>query len=316
VTQSDREMGRRRGIRRRLAVVLGAVLLIAAAVGALESFERGQAFLVRSYVRTERAWERYFPLDRGKRLVRGLDPLMFRIGLLRSVRVEVEPGISLLLDPADDISRTILISMASKWEPEVWAAISSGLSDGSVFLDVGAHIGYDSLRASVSVGKNGQVIAFEPNPNTLAILRANVAASRATNVIVEPIACTDTEQMLTLFDSTLGGNSGSSSLSQRNAGSITRPYTVRGRPIDDVVNELGLKRVDVLKADVEGAELLVLRGASQTLKRFHPKLILEVVPRQLKNMNASVEELESFVKALGYNATRSVDYKNREWTIQ
>jgi FkbM family methyltransferase len=147
------------------------------------------------------------------------------------------------------------------------------------------------------------------------MLRSNIAASGAHNVIVEPVACTDTEQTLTLFDSTPGGNSGSSSLSQRNAGTISRPFVVRGRRIDDVVAELGLTRVDVFKADVEGAELLVLRGAAQTLNRFHPKLILEVVPRQLANMNTSVAELESFIKALGYNTTRAVDYKNREWTV-
>jgi FkbM family methyltransferase len=148
------------------------------------------------------------------------------------------------------------------------------------------------------------------------ILRDNIAASDARNVIVQPIACTDTEQTLTLFDAPLGGNSGSSSLSRQNAGPFTRPYTVRGRPIDDVLPELGLTRVDVVKVDVEGAELLVLRGAARTLRRFHPKLVVEVVPRQLESMGTSVEELESFVGSLGYRAPRAVDYKNREWTFR
>ncbi len=229
--------------------------------------------------------------------------------------MEIEPGVSLLLDPADDVSRTLLISMKNQWEPEVWDAISSGLSPGAVFLDVGAYIGYDSLKASLKVGEGGRVVAFEPNPNTLTILRANIAASGAGNIIVQPIACTDTEQTLVLYDATLGGNSGSSSLSEENAGSMARPYTVRGRPIDAVVRELALNRVDVLKADVEGAELLVLRGAAQTLQRFHPKLILEVVPGQLASMNTSVDELESFVTSLGYNAVHTVDYKNKEYTL-
>lgn len=305
---------KRRRIPRARLFALGALAVIAG-LSALQLFDRGRVVTVRSYVRAERAWAKYFPVSAGKPLLRRVEPLLFRTGVLRPVRVEVEPGVSLLLDPEDDISRTILVSLAGRWEPEVWAAISSGLSEGSVMFDVGAHVGYDTLKASVRVGDKGRVVAFEPNPNTVTMLRSNIAASGAHNVIVEPIACTDAEQMLTLFDATPGGNSGSSSLSQRNAGTISRPYVVRGRRIDDVVAELGLTRVDVFKADVEGAELLVLRGAAQTLNRFHPKLILEVVPRQLANMNTSVAELESFIKALGYSSARAVDYKNREWTV-
>lgn len=296
-------------------MVLAALLLMIVVLAALQASEWGRALTVRSYVRAERLWSRDFPIASGRRLVRRSEPLLVRIGLLRPVRVEVEPGVSLWLDPADAISRTILISRAGKWEPEVWQAISSGLPDGGVFFDVGAHIGYDSLKAATIVGETGRVVAFEPNPDTITQLRSNVEASGARNVVVQPIACTDRETTLTLFDSSPGGNSGSTSLSRENAGPVTRAYRVRGRPIDDVVKELGLRRLDVLKADVEGAELIVLRGATETLRQFHPKLILEVVPRQLANMGTSVEELEAFVRSLGYLRSKAVDYKNREYTV-
>lgn len=299
---------------RAVRMTLIALGIIVATVAVLQISEAGRSLTVRSYLRAERLWQRDFPIESARAFT--ARPLMTRLGLLRPVRVRVEPGVSLWLDPSDDISRTILIRRAGRWEPEVWGAISSALPEGATFFDVGAHIGYDSLKAAVKVGPAGRVVAFEPNPNTLQQLRDNIAASGATNVIVQPIACTDREQMLTLFDSTPGGNSGSSSLSAANAGSMSRPYTVRGRPIDDVVRELGFERIDVLKADVEGAELIVLRGAAESLKRFHPKLILEVVPRQLENMNASVAELEAFIKEMGYNASRSIDYKNKEYTVR
>jgi FkbM family methyltransferase len=302
--------------RRAVRALLIAFALLIVALVVVGRFDAGRGFIVRTYVRVERLWARDFPIVRAKRVIRQLEPLLSRIGVLQPVRIEVDPGVSLLLDPAEDVARTILISRQGNWEPEVWAAISSGLGEGAVFVDVGAHLGYDSLKAARLVGEKGRVVAFEPNPNTLMLLRSNIEASQARNIIVQPVACTDSEQTLTLFDSTPGGNSGSSSLSQANAGVLTRPYTVRGRPIDDVVSELGLARVDVLKADVEGAELMVLRGAAQTLRRFHPKLILEVVPRQLNNMNASVEELEAFVNNLGYGEPQTVDYKNKEWTVR
>jgi FkbM family methyltransferase len=227
--------------------------------------------------------------------------------------VTVEPGVNLLLDPSDDIARIVLVSRTSRWEPEVWSALDTHLDAGGVFLDVGAHIGMDSLRAAVAVGPSGKVVAFEPNPITVDELRANVRESGATNVNVQPIALTDREQELVLFDSRSTGNSGSSSLSARNAGDAGRPHKVRGRRLDDVVRELGLARVDLIKADVEGAELLVLKGSTETLTRFHPALVLEVVPRQLENMGASVNALESLIRSFGYGEGHWVDYKNKEY---
>ena len=235
---------------------------------------------------------------------------------LRPVRVEVERGVSLLLDPGDYVAREILTS--GVWQPEVWRSISGGLSAGAVFLDVGAHIGYDTLKAGMKVGPSGKVISFEPNPRTLEQLRANIAASHVSNILVEPIACTDSEQMLTLYDATPEGNSGASSLSLANADESNKgtlpSYTVRGRPIDHVVAELGLARVDVIKVDVEGAEYLVLRGLRDTLRRFHPRIIMEVDPSQLANMHATVENITSLMNELGYGPHRQVDENDWEWT--
>jgi hypothetical protein len=91
---------------------------------------------------------------------------------------------------------------------------------------------------------------------------------------------------------------------------------VRGRRIDDVVPELGLTRVDVVKIDVEGAEVLVLRGARETLMRFHPKLVMEVLPDHLANLNTSVEELLSLLNELGYGPGKRVDKTDWEFTAK
>jgi FkbM family methyltransferase len=295
-------------------MVAGGLLVVLLAT--LQLFPAGRVLTVRSYVRLERLWSRDMPIDSARGIVRSLEPALTSLGLLRPVRVEVEPGVSLLLDPQDDVGRTILVSRQGRWEPEVWSAIVSGLPDGGVFLDIGAHIGYDSLKAAVHVGATGKVVAVEPNPRTVELLQSNIGASAAQNIVVAPVACTEVEQTLTLFDATPGGNSGSSSLSEKNAGAASRPYSVRGRPLDAIVRELALQRVDVLKADVEGAELSVLKGAVETLRRFRPKLILEVVPEQLANMGTSVAELEAFVRSLGYDESKWVDYKNKEYTVK
>jgi FkbM family methyltransferase len=275
---------------------------------AATSLDAGGRFIPqRFYLRAASVWKR----------ATGRDWLR-NPGVLRPARVEVEPGVSLLLDPGDLVGRGIMADSA--WQPRVWQSIADGLSAGAVFLDVGAHIGYDTLKGSVKVGQAGTVIAFEPNPRTLEQLRANIAASHASNVIVEPIACTDSEQMLTLYDSTPEGNSGASSLSLANADELKRgslpSYSVQGRPIDHVITELHVQRVDEIKVDVEGAEFLVLRGLRETLERYHPRVVVEVLRSQLASMNASPEDLIAFMKDLGYAPPKPVDESDWEWTFR
>jgi FkbM family methyltransferase len=311
-------LGEGTACRKRRKAVLGAAILLGLAVAllAVGRTDRGQVWLVRSFLRVERVWNIVVPPKSGKGLIGKLEPFMSRIGLLRPVWLQVEPGINMLLDPSDLVSKSILTSLHSRWDRAVWEAISPRLSDGQVMLDVGAHIGYFTLKGSVRVGKSGRVVAFEPNPRTVAKLRTNVAASHAANVIIIPVACTDSETTLKFYDATARGNSGASSLSPANAGKRSREFTVRGRPIDDVLRELGIQRVDVMKVDVEGAELYVLRGAKETLQRFHPKLVIEVVPRQLAGMNTTVEQLFSFIKQMGYTRGRQFDDMDWEWTVE
>lgn len=307
---STRRKGRKAMLR--AAILLGSAF----ALLAVGRTDWGQIWLVRSFLRIEEVWDRAVPLNSGKGLIRRVDPFMSRIGLLRPVWLQVEPGINMLLDPSDLVSRVILTSFRTRWDPPVWEALSSRLSDGEVMLDVGAHIGYFTLKSSVRVGNSGRVIAFEPNPRTSETLRANVSASHATNVTIIPVACTDSETTLKFYADLTQGNSGASSLSHANAGKESHEFTVRGRPIDDVLRELGIQRVDVMKVDVEGAELYVLRGAKETLQRFHPRIIIEVVPRQLAEMNTTVEQLFSFIEQMGYTRGRQIDDLDWEWGVE
>jgi len=239
---------------------------------------------------------------------------MIRIGVLRPARVRVRGGFTMVLDPRDLVPLSLLRS--EEWQADVWDSLLAALPKGAVFLDVGAHIGIFTMKASRQVGPQGRAVAFEPNPETLAMLRDNVAANRMDNVTVEGIACTDKEQELTLYAAPVI-NTGASSLSQSNAaygdGQAPRPFQVRGRPIDDVVRELNLTHVDAIKIDVEGAELQVLRGAVETLKRFHPKIVIEIVPAQLASFHTTPEEVASLIKSTGYNMGGPISAGATDW---
>ena len=222
------------------------------------------------------------------------------------VRMEVEPGVNILLDPEDHVSRWILVR--GQWEAESWAIIKQHLPVGGTFVDVGAHIGYFSLKAARVVGSKGHVIAVEPNPDTMRQLRDNIQASGANAIAVQPVACSVSEGELGLF-AALRANTGETSLSRANAqqsGGLGAVYHVRARPLDAIIQESGVSRVDVMKIDVEGAELLVLKGAEQTLARYGPTLIVEVSDGQLQSMGASAAELKEFLRSQGYTPRHSI----------
>jgi FkbM family methyltransferase len=249
------------------------------------------------YFAMQRGWVTHWSLNQSTWIRGHVQPLFEPFV---PVRVNVEPGVSMLLDPEDLVSRTILET--GQWEPDSWATIKQQLPIGGTFVDVGAHIGTYSLKAARVVGERGHVISVEPNPATVQALRDNIQASGTNVISVQPVACSDSETELDLFAATRS-NTGETSLSRENArqsGSVSAVYHVRARPLDAILQDAGVSRVDVIKIDVEGAELLVLKGAKQTLARYSPILLVEVVDQQLQAMGTSAAELREFLRSQGY----------------
>ena len=233
----------------------------------------GPAARTQTFFALEREWNAHWPFEIGKSLPsrweRHFEPFV-------PVWRQVDPHVTMLLDPYDLVPRVIL--QTGSWEPDSWRAVADHLHTGDTFVDIGAHIGYYSLKAAPVVGPGGRVIAVEPNPETVRRLRDNIRASVAASVVsVQPVACSDVEATLDLFAASRN-NTGETSLSHTNAsqaGLSVASYRVRSRPLDDIVKESGVARVDAVKIDVEGAEYLVLKGAHETLKRYHPVIIVE-----------------------------------------
>lgn len=293
---------------RKKAIYAFLLIVVVALGGAVRTSPAGRT---KAYFALERGWEAHWPLKRGRvlplRVVRPLfEPFV-------PVRVEVEPGVNMLLDPEDLVPRTILVT--GQWEPESWAVVKEHLPIGGTFVDLGAHIGYYSLKAARAVGPKGHVIAVEPNPDTVQKLRDNIRASGANFIAVQPVACSDSEGVVDLFAAPRS-NTGDTSLSRSNAeheGAVSAVYRVRARPLDAIIQEAGVSRIDAMKIDVEGAELLVLKGAKQTLARYSPILIVELMDRQLQSMGASEAEVKEFLRSQGYRPRRQLDYMNFEF---
>lgn len=223
--------------------------------------------------------------------------------------VELQSGVKMLLDPGDLISRVLLET--GEWDPDTWKAIAVHLPSGGTFIDVGAHMGHCSLMAAILVGPSGRVIAIEANPEMVEQLRRNIHASSAT-INVQSMACSDSETLVDLYVAP-HANSGSSSFSAHNAslgGSSQKGYCIQARPLDAILDELKVSRVDVLKIDVEGAELKVLRGAKGTLTRHRPVLIVELDDQLLRAMGTSSSEICNVLASYGYIPDGTFDDAN------
>lgn len=157
------------------------------------------------------------------------------------------------------------------------------LKDGFVAIDVGAHVGVFTLKASEEVGEKGLVISFEPNPYTFNLLERNLKMNQVTNVIPYRIA--------------LSNSSGKSKLYQSPHPREDSLVKVRSKYVlvnldilDKVISKLNLERIDFVKIDVEGAELRVLEGAQKTLAKFRPNLAIAAYHELNK-----IEEISDFL---------------------
>ncbi len=202
--------------------------------------------------------------------------------------VELDTAIGTLWFDDQDAHLTPWIRQQGVWEADVMKLLRARLRPGGVFVDVGANVGFHTVLASQLVGPAGRVVAVEPAPWTLELLRANVWRSRAGATVV-PVAASDARGTLRLSI-----EADHRSGARLDAGG---ELEVEAAPLDELLPELA---VDVLKVDVEGAEPLVLRGARSLIDRS-PGLLAVVEFRDEQHLSGeSPAEVLAFYQSLGF----------------
>lgn len=181
-----------------------------------------------------------------------------------------------------------------EWAQPRWAenSVQIGLSKllrlGDLAFDVGAHFGAIAAMMGAAVGPYGRVVAFEASPRSVGQLHVDLNHSNAFNVTV--IHAAVAERSGELLPVHYGVNSASDAIGPRK-GADPDAY-VPSLALDDYVRQLG-RAPRVVKLDIEGAELLALRGFQDTLSKHHPALIIETFSGDLA--------LDEMLQSLGYN---------------
>ncbi len=183
--------------------------------------------------------------------------------------------------------------------------------DDAVVFDIGAHAGQFS-KMFARMAPRGRVYAFEPSAYARSVLRPALAWNRMSNVEIEPFGLSDSEGTSVLR--TPIKRRGELGFGLAHLGDETGPRAVQEQTIhlttlDAFVAERGLKRLDFIKADVEGWELHVLKGAPRTLAAFKPALFLEAVESSLARAGASPADIWAALAPLGYRAAKAPDFR-------
>ena len=186
-------------------------------------------------------------------------------------------------------------------------AFGSLVSEGDFVVDAGANVGMYALLAASRAGAKGLVVAIEPGEGTLRMLERNLALNGQTPVEIVPAAVADRPSEAKFVEFEPG--SGLAHLAA--AGEVGDQALVAVTTIDEVVKRYE-RALDVLKIDVEGAELLALKGARLTLRDHSPRLFIEIEPSLLERSGTDPREIDALLVECGYKTFFGVSATRRD----
>lgn len=219
-------------------------------------------------------------------------------GVMAPLDVTWVEGIRTRLYLGNDQSKQLFIG--GRFDPNELSLLSRVLSPGMVMVDAGANEGLYTLVAASRLGGSGAVLAFEPSPREFARLSANCRLNRFENVRLFPLALSDRNGTAALaiadtehsLQNVLGDLPANVKLRRRVAVPLAR--------LDDVPGIAELRRLDVLKMDVEGAEHALLRGGEVTIRKHRPLILFEYSDDLLKQQGSSSAALLAVLNGWGY----------------
>lgn len=199
----------------------------------------------------------------------------------------------LFVDPADPgISKELLVHRTH--EPIATSLLRETIQEGMVVVDIGSNIGYYLTLAASRVGRSGKVVGIEPAPRNVQLLRRNIELNGLTNVSVVEGAAADRDGDGVLYVSNLSNWHSTLASSQAQRGEVS----VKMFKIDTLVESLGLPRVDLIRMDIEGAEIEAVPGMLRTLQTWWPKLVIELHPPLVGA--EPIRKLQDALAGLGY----------------
>ena len=192
-------------------------------------------------------------------------------------------GFDIELDPESLEERGLYFRCA---EPDTTRFLRKLLRPGMTFLDCGSHVGFYSLLAAAG---GCRVVAFEPSPITFDRLHRNVELNAYENVDCRLLALSDENCRRPIFGFP-GSNTGMNTLSHGEF--LAECEVVR-------LDDLDVPPPDIMKIDVEGSEVALLRGAARTISKHRPVIVIEVSGTTAAYYDQTTQDVIDAVYSLG-----------------
>lgn len=190
------------------------------------------------------------------------------------------------------------------------------LKPGMTAIDIGAHIGYETLLSSKIVGDEGRVFSFEPTPNTYSLLYKNICKIR--NVIINNTAVWSKTTFLNFFDYGPAASGLNSFFKPRVSQELSRALkaetiNVPAISLDDYITIYNIKP-DFVKIDAESAEYDILIGMKGKIKSFKPIIVLEI--GDMQSEIGKTRKCIKFLMNFGYKVLEYSEGNFREHKIK
>jgi FkbM family methyltransferase len=170
--------------------------------------------------------------------------------------------------------------------------LKSVAQEGMYVIDVGANIGITSVALAKRIRRVGRLHSFEPVPEYFDILKDNVSSNRLGNVKVYELAVTDRVGRAPFYQKEFS----SGIVFEEGA----RKLEVSTTSMDRFLDDKKIERTDLINMDCEGSELLVLKGAKETLRKNKVKIFCEIHHDFLKQLGQSVEDIVDYLRELQF----------------
>ena len=204
------------------------------------------------------------------------------------------------------------LKLKGEYEPQLKLTLDKLLKEGDTFIDLGANEGYFSIIGGKIVGGKGRIISIEPQTRLQHIINKNIELNKVSNIELFQL-CISNKVGNEVIHLSPDLNTGSSGFLKKQKYFVPREK-VNSLTLESLIDKLNLKKVDLIKIDIEGSEYEAILGSKKLFQaQIIKNIALELHPEFLKKRNLEINHILDFLNEAGYKINKK--FKNLVYSL-